>query len=66
MKTKSSYEELISLVSSLSKAQVKHRLLHFKGRPPLDFTESYLDRLSTDRLRHILLAAMITNARHLN
>lgn len=59
-----SYEDLITSISSMSKTQVKERLLHFKGRPRLDFTESFLDGLTTDRLRHILLAAMITSRRH--
>ena len=59
-----SYEDLITSISSMNKAQVKQRLLHFKGRPRLDFTESFLDGLTTDRLRNILLAAMITSRRH--
>ncbi|MBN1124988.1 MAG: hypothetical protein JXA82_08270 [Sedimentisphaerales bacterium] len=56
-----SVEEIVSMIATLSKSQVKDRLLHFQGRPRLDFTESYLDGLSTDRLRHILLAAMVTH-----
>jgi hypothetical protein len=29
----------------------------------MDFTPDYLDKLSTDRLRHILLAAVVTTHR---
>jgi len=64
VKTTTSHEELASLVGSMNKSQVKHRLMHFQGPPRLDFTEEYLDGLSADRLRHILLAAMLTHLRH--
>ena len=47
-------------IASLSKSQAKKHLLNFKGRFKLDFTERYLDGLSADRLKHILLAAMLT------
>jgi len=60
MGTASSFERIVSAIASLSKSEVKRRLLHFKGGVKLDFTESYLDSLSTDKLRHILLAAMTT------
>jgi len=55
-----SNEEIAASIASLSKSQIKRHLLHFKGGFKLDFTESYLDGLSADRLRHILLAAMMT------
>ena len=60
MGSASSFEKIVSAIASLSKPEVKRRLMHFKGRIKLDFTESYLDSLSADRLRHILLAAMTT------
>ena len=60
MGTASSFEKIVSAIASLNKSEVKKRLLHFKGGIKLDFTESYLDSLSTDKLRHILLAAMTT------
>ena len=40
--------------------ELKSRLLRFKGNFKFDFTESYLDGLSTDKLKHILLAAVTT------
>lgn len=51
-------------IASLDRETVKNRLKHFKGRFRLDFTDDYLDKLSVDRLRHILLAALITAKSH--
>ena len=58
MGSASSFEKIVSAIAGLNKSEVKRRLLQFRGRIKLDFTESYLDSLSTDKLRHILLAAM--------
>jgi len=60
MSSASSYEKMISSIASLRKSELKSRLLSFKGNFKFDFTESYLDSLSTDRLKHILLAAVAT------
>ncbi len=57
------YDEMLTSIASLSKSEVKRRLLGFKGKPRLDFTESYLDKQSSDKLRHILFAAVSTRAR---
>ena len=54
-----SFEQVASAVNSLNKTQVNNRLLHFKGRLKFDFTETYLEALSVDKLRHILVAAML-------
>ena len=54
-----SFEQVASVVNSLNKTEVKNRLLHFKGRFKFDFTEAYLEALSVDKLRHILVAAML-------
>jgi hypothetical protein len=51
-------------IATLDRDEVKSRLKHFKGRFRLDFTDDYLDKLSVDRLRHILLAALITAKSH--
>jgi len=59
-----SYEQVASGVSSLTKSQLKRRLLNFKGRLRLDFTEKYLDSLTVDKLRHILAAALLTNMKN--
>ena len=49
----------------MNKREVIRRLLHFDGPIKLDYSSDYLESLSTDRLRHILLAAVVTvNRKH--
>lgn len=55
-----SFEQYCAYVTSLTKYELIDRLLHFDGPIKLDFTEAYLDALDIDKLRHILLAAVIT------
>lgn len=43
----------------MSRTQCIDALTHF-DEIPLDFTESFLQRMSLERLRHVLLAAMLT------
>ncbi len=57
-----SFEEMSSSISSLSKPEIKKRLVTLKSRLNLDFTDSYLESIALDRLRHILFAAMVTVA----
>ncbi len=45
-------------IASLDKDELKKQIKNFKGRFKLDFTDGYLDSLSADELRHILLAAL--------
>ena len=52
-----------SLISSLGKPEVKRRLVTLEGRLNLDFTDSYLESIGLDKLRHILFAAMVTVAK---
>jgi hypothetical protein len=47
-------------IAALGKDEVKEKIKTFRGRFRLDFSEDYLDALSVERLRHILLAAMLT------
>lgn len=54
-----SLEQITASISKMGKQELKKRIRNFKGRFRLDFTEDYLNRASVDRLRHILLAAMI-------
>jgi len=58
--TSARFEKLSALIVSLSRPQLKNRIRKFKGSFKLDFTDSYLEKVSVDRLRHILLAAMLT------
>jgi hypothetical protein len=57
-----SFEEMSSSIGSLSKPEIKRRLVTLKGRLNLDFTDSYLESIGLDKLRHILFAAMVTVA----
>lgn len=61
MKSTRSLEKMASSIASLNRGQVKKHLRNFKGRFKLDFSDSYLDSVSLDRLKHILMAAMMTN-----
>ena len=54
------FERSCAKVLEMTKSEVKHRILHFDGPVRLDFTEEYLNTLDLDRLRHILLAALLT------
>jgi hypothetical protein len=59
------FEKTAVSVATLGRGELKRRIKNFRGRFKLDFTEDYLNTVSLDRLRHILLAALITGkARH--
>lgn len=55
-----SFEQACSYIMTFNKSELIERLLHFEGPLNLDFTDEYLQTLPCDRLRHILLAAMVT------
>ncbi len=59
MSSRQYFEQTATSIASLGKDELKRRIRNFRGRFRLDFSEEYLDGLSADRLRHILLAAMI-------
>lgn len=54
------FEQYCAYVTTLNKIELMDRLLHFDGPIKLDFTAEYLESLDTDKLRHILLAAVVT------
>ncbi|MBN2270119.1 MAG: hypothetical protein JXN61_05860 [Sedimentisphaerales bacterium] len=56
-------ENSATSVATLGKAELMRRIRNFRGRFRLDFTDDYLSNLSIDRLRHILLAALINAKR---
>jgi hypothetical protein len=58
------FEREATSISALGRNELKRRIRNFRGRFKLDFTEDYLNRLSVDRLRHILLAALINAKPH--
>ena len=51
-------------IAALGRDELKRRIKDFRGRFKLDFSDDYLDSLSLDRLRHILLAALINARAH--
>ena len=59
MASKRQFERTATSIASLGRNEVKKRIKNFKGRFRLDFSDEYLNKLTVDRLRHILLAAMI-------
>ncbi len=63
MATKDPLERLTVRIASLGEDEVKARIKAFKGGFRLDFSDDYLDALSLERLRHILLAAVLTTLR---
>ena len=64
MVARNSLDHLATSIASLGPEEVKSRIKNFKGRFRIDFSDDYLDKLSVDRLRHILLAALITAKSH--
>ena len=58
------FEKTATSIAALGKDELKKRIRNFRGRFKLDFSEDYLDALSLDRLRHILLAALINARAH--
>lgn len=59
MTSREYFEQTASAIASLNRSELTRRIRNFRGRFKLDFTEEYLKKLSVDRLRHILLAALI-------
>ncbi len=57
-------EMQVTSVAALGRDELKRRIRNFRGRFKLDFTEDYLNKMSVDRLRHILLAALINAKTH--
>jgi hypothetical protein len=58
-----SLEDLIKSVQELDRAACKERLRQME-RPRLDFPDDFLDALSEERLRHLLLAACLQARKH--
>ncbi len=56
-------ENTAASLAALGRAELVRRIRNFRGRFRLDFTDDYLSNLSIDRLRHILLAALINAKR---
>jgi hypothetical protein len=57
------FEKLCSEVAAMGRNEIKTKLLHFRGKLKIDFTETYLDNMTLDKLRHVLLAALSVESR---
>ncbi|MFC1780674.1 hypothetical protein ACFLZ8_00230 [Planctomycetota bacterium] len=64
MATRTYLNSQVTSIATLGRSELKKRIINFRGRFKLDFTEDYLNKLSVDRLRHILLAALLTAKQH--
>ena len=64
MTSRKYFEQTATSIAALGRDELKRRIKSFRGRFKLDFTEDYLNALSVDRLRHILLAALINAKPH--
>ena len=64
MAVKKFYEKEATSIAALGRHELERRIRNFKGRFKLDFTQDYLSRLSVNRLRHILLAAVMNSKGH--
>jgi len=64
MTSKQYFEQTATSLAALGKNELKRRIKNFRGRFKLDFSEDYLNNLSADRLRHILLAALVNAKPH--
>ena len=58
------FEKAATSIATLGRSELKRQIKNFRGRFKLDFTDAYLDAASVDRLRHILLAALLTAKSH--
>jgi len=55
------YERVITEVCGLDRSEMIERLAHFQGRIPLDFSYDFLQNCDTEKLRHLLAAALWRN-----
>jgi hypothetical protein len=61
MASKEYFESEATSIAALGRHELERRIRNFRGRFKLDFTKDYLNKLSVDRLRHILLAAVMNS-----
>jgi hypothetical protein len=58
------FEQTATSIAALGRNELKRQIRNFRGRFKLDFTEDYLNTMSVERLRHILLSALVTAKPH--
>lgn len=64
MVSRGRFEQVATSIAVLGRRELKSRIKSFRGRFKLDFTDDYLDTIDVERLRHILLAALINAKSH--
>lgn len=62
MSSREYFEQAATSIGTLERDELKNQIKNFKGRFKLDFTEDYLNTATVDRLRHILLAALMNTS----
>jgi hypothetical protein len=55
-----SFEKVSAAIVSMNKAQLQRQIKGFRGNFKLDFSDAYIKGCTVDKLRHILLAAVMT------
>lgn len=63
--SKKYFEQAATSIAVLDRKELEKRIRNFRGRFRLDFSDEYLNKMTVERLRHVLLAALI-NARPRN
>ncbi len=56
-------EELIAMVSAMDRDELIRQLEVYPASFPVDFTNDFINRLSTDRLRHLFVALCLQSQR---
>lgn len=64
MDTGTYFDKQATSIATLGRSELTKRIKNFRGRFKMDFTEDYLNKLSIDRLKHILLAALLNAKQH--
>ena len=52
-------EQMITKIQRMDRKQLKQELIQFQANFTFDFTSDFLDSVSIERLRHIMLAAVL-------
>jgi len=57
-------DKVTTSIARLGRDELTKKIKNFRGRFQLDFTDDFLQKTPVDRLRHILLAAVISTKNH--
>ncbi|MDD5459812.1 MAG: hypothetical protein PHF37_10525 [Phycisphaerae bacterium] len=57
-------DKMTTSIARLGRNELTKQIKHFRGRFRLDFTDDFLQKTPVERLRHILLAAVINTKNH--